>query len=421
MTNRLIPPRAVCGAALLAMLSAACTQSASEAQPAAPPGSYLYVWAGDGDEKDSDFLAVVDALPGSATYGELVATLPVGAAATMPHHVEYESPRDNLLFANGWKAGHSFIIDLKDPLKPRLAGQFKGAGGYSFPHSFARLPNGRVLSVFQSAGKKYAPPGGLVELDLQGKAVRATPSHSADIPDELNWPYSLAVHPTADRVITTSTDMGMPPFEDWPPHYTNHVQIWSLSKLTLLHSVALPPAPDGGRRHIWPAEPRVLADGSVYVNSFNCGLYRLTGIDGATPKAEWVHSFPGGTSMMDMCAVPVVSGKYWVQTVAGLPGLIVLDVSNPAKPVEVSRLDLGKDFPMPHWLAADRASDRLILTGDGNSWALMLRLNPKTGKLTIDERFRDRATNRVGARFDRASWPHGASGKAIVHGAVFRG
>ncbi len=421
MTNRPRPLRVVFGAALLAMLSEACARNEPEPQAAAPPGSYLYVWAGDGDEKDSDFLAVVDARPSSATYGELVATLPVGTTATMPHHVEYESPRDNLLFANGWKAGRSFIIDLKDPLKPRLASQFKGAGGYSFPHSFARMPNGHVLSVFQSAGVKYAPPGGLVELDLQGKALRATPSRSADIPDDLNWPYSLAIHAAADRVITTSTDMGMPPFKDWPPHFTNHVQIWSLSGLKLLASAALPPAPDGGRRHIWPAEPRVLADGSVYVNTFNCGLYRLTGIDGPAPKAEWVHSFPGGNSMMDMCAVPVVSGKYWVQTAAALPGLIVLDVSNPARPAEASRLNLGKDFPMPHWLAADRASDRLILTGDSNSWALMLRLDQRTGKLSVDRNFRDRASNRLGARFDRTRWPHGASGKAIVHGAVFRG
>lgn len=405
-------------AGLLAIAAASC--SAGDAPTAPEPGSYLYVWAGDGDEKGSDFLAVVDARPASAGYGDLVATLPVGASATMPHHVEYESPPDDHLFVNGWKAGRSFVIDLADPLKPRLAAQFQGAGGYSFPHSFARLPNGHVLAVFQSAGTRYAPPGGLVELDLSGKAVRATPSRTADIPDELNWPYSLAVHTAADRVITTSTDMGMPPWDKWQAHDTNHVQIWSLSGLKLLASIALPPAPDGSRRHIWPAEPRVLADGSVYVNSFTCGLYRLSGIDTPSPKAEWVHSFPGGTSLMDMCAVPVVSGKYWVQTVAGLPGLIVLDVGDPARPVEVSRLKLGKEFAMPHWLAADRSSDRLVLTGDNNSWALMLRLDPNSGKLTVDERFRDRATGRLGARFDRDRWPHGDSGKAIVHGAVFR-
>lgn len=407
-------------AALAAALLLGCSERDGAEQPAeAAPGSYLYVWSGDADEKDSDFLAVVDARESSETYGNVVATIPVGAKATMPHHVEYESPADQMLFVNGWKAGHSFVIDLRDPLHPKLASQFKGAGGYSYPHSFARLPNGNVLAVFQSVGTRYAPPGGLVELDTKGRFVRATPSATPDIPDSLNWPYSLAVDPALDRVITTSTDMGMPPFEQWQTHDTNHVQIWSLSGRKLLATVALPKAPEG-RRHIWPAEPRVLADGSVYVNSFTCGLYRLTGIATSAPKAEWVYSFPGGTAFHDMCAVPVVSGRYWVQTVAGLPGLIVLDTSNPAKPVEVSRLKLGGRFPMPHWLAADRSSDRLVLTGDSNSWALMLKLDPNSGALSIDERFRDRASGRLGAHFDRQKWPHGATGKAIVHGAVFR-
>ena len=53
-----------------------------------------------------------------------------------------------------------------------------------------------------------------------------------------------------------------------------------------------------------------------------------------------------------MCSVPVVIGHYWIQTVAALPGLIALDVTHPEKPVEVSRLALDPQFPMPHWLAA---------------------------------------------------------------------
>lgn len=390
------------------------TQGApSRAAPtaAAGNGAYLYVWSGDADEKDSDFLAVIDARSSSPTYGKIVATAPVGAKATMPHHIEYEYPADDMLFVNGWKAGHSFVIDLRDPLKPRLAAQFKGAGGYSYPHSFARLPNGNVVATFQSRGERYAPPGGLLELDRTGKAVRARPSATPDIPDKLNWPYSLVVHPALDRVITTSADMGMPGIKQPEVYNTNHVQLWTKGELKLLGSVALPPAP-AGRHHISPAEPRVLADGSVYVNSFTCGLYRVTGIDGAAPKAEFVHAFPGGTGNHDMCAVPVVSGKYWVQTVGAVNGLVVLDVSDPARPVEVSRLSLDNaKYHMPHWLAADRSSDRLVVTGSGGSWVLMLRLDPHTGKLSIDERFQ--------ANFDRTSWPHGDTGKALVHGAVF--
>ena len=52
---------------------------------------------------------------------------------------------------------------------------------------------------------------------------------------------------------------------------------------------------------------------------------------------------------------------------AGVAGLIVLDVSDPAKPIEVSRLTLNERYPMPHWLAADRTSGRLVVTGDGRT------------------------------------------------------
>lgn len=411
--------RRITGSLLLALL-AGCGAESDTSVEATPAGSYLYVWSGDEDEKDSDFLAIVDADPNSPRYGATVATLPVGDTALMPHHSEYESPPDHQLFLNGWKAGKSFVADLTDPLKPRLGGRFAGLGGYTYPHSFARLDNGHRLATFQSSSPQYGPLGGLVEIDAKGGFVRGTPSKTADMPDDLNWPYSLAVDTARNLVITTSSDMGMPPWDQWQLHDTRHVQLWGLEDLSLKATLSLPEAPAGGRNHLWPAEPRLLEDGTVMVNTFACGLYRLTGLDGDTPAAEWVYSFPGGTDLSDMCAVPVVIDHYWVQTAAAINGLIVLDMTDPAEPREVSRLELPHEFHMPHWLAADRSSDRLILTGDSNSWALMLRFDAKTGKLAIDEKFRDPDTKRLGARFDRTDWPHGKTGKAIIHGAVFR-
>ena len=85
---------------------------------------YLIVWAGDKDEKDSDFISIIDLRRSASTYGEIIATLPVGANATMPHHTEYEYPPNDTLFANGWVTGQTFLIDLIEPLNPRLAGEF---------------------------------------------------------------------------------------------------------------------------------------------------------------------------------------------------------------------------------------------------------------------------------------------------------
>lgn len=391
------------------------TASAIGPATAAEPGKqarFLYAWAGDADEKDSDFLAVIDVDPASVSYGKVVASAPTGVKATMPHHIEYETPPGATLFANGWKASHSFVLDIADPLKPRVAANFKRAGEYSYPHSFARLPNGNILVTFQSIGEKYAPPGGLVELDANGQMVRAGASATPDIPTAINWPYSLAVAPAVDRVITTSTDMGMGP--GWKSPETSHVQIWSLSELKLLASVALPNS-DKGKHNIYPAEPRLLADGSVYVNTFTCGLYRISGLTSAKPTANFVHAFPSGPADHDMCSVPLVIGKYWIQTVGSINGLVVLDTSDPDRPVEVSRLTLPHNFHVPHWIAADRAAGRIAVTGMQDSWLAMLKFDERTGQLSIDEGFGIGG----GVQFDRADWPHGASGKAIVHGTVF--
>lgn len=395
-------------AGLLASIGVAATAAADVGMPA----RYLYAWAGDEDEKDSDFLAVIDANPASSSYGQVVATAPIGVKATMPHHIEYETPPGTTLFANGWKASHSFVLDIADPLKPRVIADFKRAGDYSYPHSFARLPNGNTLATFQSMGDKYAPPGGLVELDERGQLVRATPSATPDIPTATNWPYSLAVAGGVDRVITTSTDMGMGP--GWKSPATSHVQIWSLSDLKLLASVALPDT--GKEKHnIYPAEPRLLADGSVYVSTFTCGLFRIDGLTSAKPTAKFVHAFPFGPADHDMCSVPLVIGKYWIQTVGAINGLVVLDTSDPDRPVEVSRLVLPHGFHGPHWIAADRGSGRIVVTGMQDSWLAMLRFDDRTGQLSIDETL----GNGGGIQFDRPNWPHGASGKAIVHGTVF--
>jgi hypothetical protein len=70
-------------------------------------------------------------------------------------------------------------------------------------------------------------------------------------------------------------------------------------------------------------------------------------VNGARPLVELVYTFPGGDGLHTMCEVPVVVGHYWIQTVPALPGLIVLDVSHPGKPVEVSRLTLDPLFVLP--------------------------------------------------------------------------
>lgn len=389
---------------------------------------YIFVWSGDAAHKSTDFLAVVDAQPSSVSYAQIVATVPVNLTGTMPHHTEYEFPQGNVLFANGWTGNRTFLFDLNHPLQPRLVGQFQDRNGYSFAHSFVRLPNQHILATFQSYGAGYAPGGGLVELDESGAVVRSGSAIDSTVNKDLIWPYSLAALPQADRVVSTSTPMGWTDWAKLPPNSwptkkidaqnTAQVQVWRLSDLHLLKTISL--VDDGvGKHNLLPAEPRVLSDGSVLVATFACGLFRITGTTTTNPSAKMVHTFPGGDNEHTMCAVPVVIGHYWIQTVPALPGLIALDVSNPQKPVEVSRLKLDSTFMMTHWVAADRRSDRLVITGHEQSWLVMARFNQQTGALSLDQTFREPGSKQLGINFARQDWPHGRTGPAVVHGALF--
>ena len=376
----------------------------------------LYVWAGDVDRRDTDFLAVVDADPESRGYGSVLTTVPVERRGTHPHHTEHRMPADGILFANGFMAGATFRFDLTDLAAPRLAGAFEEAAGFTWPHSYERLPNGNVLATFQGVGPENADPGGLVEIDGEGSVVRSASAADPAAPRALVRPYSLAIVPDLDRVVVTSYDMG----EDMGMRggrrgRTHVVQVWRLSDLAVIATIDLPPLPGGGGDE-QPGEPRVLADGrTVLVATFTCGLYRITGLGGANPGAEPVHRFEGGG-----CAVPVVRDRFWFQSVPSAHSVVALDVSNPGDPVEVSRLELGaRGFP--HWLALDEGSSRIVIAdrGDGEERIYVARFDPGTGALSLDERFRDPGSDRPGVSFERAEWPHGRTGAARPHGSVF--
>jgi 56kDa selenium binding protein (SBP56) len=398
---------------ITAVMIAGCRagRSSPVTGPELASSRYLFVWAGDADKRESDFLAVVDVDRQSPGYAQVVTTLPVGAVGTRPHHTEYEMPSDGLLWANGFAAGRTFQFDLRDPTRPRLVGWFGDAGPFSHPHSFARLPGGNVLATFQHRiGAGMAATGGIVELDSAGQVVRYASAAAPGV-DTTIRPYSLAVVPALDRVVTTATDMHL-------AVRSRAVQIWRLSDLALLHTLLLPPGPRGDENWL-TAEPRVLADGrTVLVNTFTCGLYRLRGLEGDAPRAEWVYSTPWTEGRN--CAVPVVAGHFWLQTSGVEHAVVSLDISDPSHPREASRLTLQPD-QVPHWIALEPSGQRLVITGyrELEQWVLLADLDPATGALQLDTSFKAPGAEQPGVDFGRDRWPHGATGPAVPHGAVF--
>ncbi len=388
-------------------LLSACACALILLVPIAPePARYLFVWAGDSAGQASDFLAVLDVTPGHPTYGRVVGSVAAGTVGTTPHHTEYTLSETGFLFANGFKSGKSFIFDVREPLRVKLVRAFDDIDGYSHPHSFVRLPNGHVLATFSM--KHGERGGGLVEMDNDGRVVRTSSAVDPSVPDVLIRPYSIAVLPNLDRLLSTSSPM---PFLDGPGVA---VQVWRMSDLKLLRTIRLSPGPRG-YGHEDPQEPRVLADGkTVLVQTRSCGLHRITGLDSDKPQADPIYTFDGG-----LCGVPLVVGHYWIEAVPAMGGVVVLDVADPAKPVKVSQVSLGPD-QFTHWMAWDDAGSRIILnSGGADSRLFMLHFDRNSGHVTLDTEFRNSGSASPGFSMSDLNLPHGFRGAGLPHGAVF--
>ena len=392
------------------LLLAACGCSPMATKRESVGSTHLFVWAWDVDSAAGDFLATVDVDRSSATYGQVVSTLPTPAGRGA-HHTEYEMSTSQL-FANSFETGRTSVFDLSNPVHPRLLGDFGDAGPYTHPHSFARTPSGTVLATYQGLAADHNASGGLVELDDRGRMLRAT--SAADRLDPDIRPYSLVAIPQLDRVLTTSADMH-------GERVGRSVQVWRLSDLALLHTVLLPPGPRGNE-HLHPAEARLLGDGkTVMVTTFRCGLYVLSALD-SIPVARLARSFPWSPVAGEDtdCNVPVRSGRFWVQPVGTTGSLVVLDVSRPEAPVIVDELAFGVDA-RPHWLALEPGGRRIVMTGGGTlaGGVYLIDMDPETGQLRRAGDLPATGSRIPGIRFARNEWPHGKTGPAFAHGAVF--
>lgn len=409
---------------LLSGIIAALPLAATVA-PAAEPasqGHYMFAWAGDPEQRGEDFIAVIDADPASPHYGELLTAAASGIITRQVHHTEYWMPEGGQLFANDHRSGDTVIFDLTDPLKPHVRAKFHDLAGFSHPHSFLRLPNGHVLASFQFEGAfhhaagphdepaedpaaKPGAHGGIVEIDDDGRAIRAAATADATHADSPLMAYSLVPLPDLDRVLVTNSGMRS---ED-PNGHT--YQMFRLSDLKLLSTNAFDPGP-GRYGEIDPEEPRRGPDGAVYVQTVGCGVERVSDLTSDHPVARLVYQFPGS-----FCGVPSLVGRYWIQSVQLLHAIVVLDLTAPGGPREVARAVLDGQI-LPHWTGYDPRTHRVAVSGYGETRVFMLTFDPQSGALALDRAFHDGAG---GPGFDtgKRAWPHGWTGAAQVHGIVF--
>jgi hypothetical protein len=398
-------------APLLAFLLLGCAnESPRPTNATAAPARYLYVWAGTGDDTTNgvDMMTVIDANPASATYATVLTALSVDSTGRMPHHTEFSLPPKGPLFANDFTGDKTFLIDFSTPTAPSFGRRLPGVPGGRQLHSFARLPNGHVLATVQFGDSSVAGnPGGLAEFDGEGNLVRTGWSRDSTFPGAKIRTYSLAVSPEADRLVTTSTPMG--------DEITAHVvQVWRLSDLALLKTLAVPEVA-GDTAHRYPFEVRTLSDGSMMMNTYACGFFHIAGL-GGSPTITRVMTMPHSYG----CSVPVIADSLMIMPIAFAHRFATINIADPAHPREIASFATDSTF-FPHWAATDPGSDRLVVTDQGNGMPMVkiAHLDRSTGRLSWDAAFKDAGATGPGVSFHRSTWPNGATGMAMPHGALF--
>ena len=164
------------------------------------PEKYLYLFCVDADEKDNDFVAVIDVDPDSATHGTITYTLDLGTKGNETHHWGYTDDRTRI-WAGGLQSSRIWLIDVaSDPARPRIEkilADVPRSTGLSGPHTYYALP-GRMLLTFLGAADGGLPAG-LAEFTNDGQFIR-TIGNPSDAP----YGYDLAVKPERNRMITSS-------------------------------------------------------------------------------------------------------------------------------------------------------------------------------------------------------------------------
>lgn len=276
---------------VVACLVSACSSPSRDRPTAATaPSPYLLVSAGDGDEAESDFLAVIDLREGSATLGTAISTLPTSLKGSMPHHMEYTlPPAGEWLFLNAHHSEASLLLDVTNPRALRVVKTFAPPAPLRFPHDYTRTPTGtRLVGFLRSDGKSIdstetAKPGnhgGIAEYRADGTLLRT--AIAGDANGKPVRPYAFALLPKIDRLVVTSAPM-------MENTWADVVQVYRYSDFTLLHTMSLPAGRGPNGREVPGSEhagfgPRVLSDGSVFFNSYGCAFYRLSAIDSDAPK-----------------------------------------------------------------------------------------------------------------------------------------
>ncbi|HYV58339.1 MAG TPA: hypothetical protein VE911_12370 [Candidatus Nitrosopolaris sp.] len=404
---------------------------------------FLVVWAGDADRQNSDFLAVLDADPTSASYGKVLRTYPVRSRGNEPNLLTAVPRPDRLVFATALLTSRTFVFDLRQPLAGRLlhVDEPDARRRLWAPQEPVSLPNGYVaIACSDPAGYRGDPrevvtaAGGLLELNSDGRRVRETSAADPTAHGFLFAPCGAALVAGGARIVTASTAHGYAASTQGERMPGIGVQIWKVEDLTLVKTIGLEAGPRG-EENLGPLTARAMRQKPiVYVNTEGGGVYASDSIQTEVPSFRLVYDFGAGVHGGGAALTP--DDRYYVVALPGKNRVASLDVADPWKPRPISSVRFDRD-PMDSSRSRRGGPDTLTMSADGTRIAVsdytvdvpgffqdgdhrvyMMRLDPATGRLRIDGAFVDELTGEVGVNFNRTRWPHGETGPARPKGLL---
>ena len=342
----------------------------------------LYVWTRDGDHKESDFIAVLDVDPKSASYGKVIATAPTNSAANEAHHFGYTAKADRI-FGAGMFSNKIFIYDVKGaPRSPKLIKTVDlDATGYSGPHTMYAVPEGVMIAMLGAVGG--GGPGALVLLDDDGNFKKAWPVSRPD--GQPGYMYDVGVKPEMNRMITSSwAHPGHVKAGDHPQHSGKDVVVWDWKTKKILQVEELDLAPLEVR---WMHGPNGLG-GFTNAAFGNSVWYWEDGDKDGKLEFQRVLQLPDNSVPADMRIS--YDNRYLYVSLWGGGKVQQYDISNPKSPTLVSEVAI----PQPNMMRLTPDSRRLYVTnsllssldGQVQFGAWLINVGPQG--MSVDERFK---------------------------------
>jgi methanethiol oxidase len=312
--------------------------------------SFVYVWTRDATGEASDFIAVVDADPASATFGEIVSTAPTGSTNNEAHHFGYTESADRI-FAGGMISNRVFVYHIGDD--PRRLDLVRTVDldptGYTGPHTAYAVPGGVLVTMMGAADEHGS--GAIVELDTNGDFVRAFPAplHQGR-PIHL---YDVSIRPKTNRMVASGLAHSAH-FAHGPPdpeQVGNQIVIWDWEEGEVTQIVEV----DAG-----PAVLRWLRDPSAtggFVNTiFGNSVWFWDEAGDGTLAFERVIQMPEGSLPVDMRVSP--DDRYLFVSLWAGGKVQQYDISDPRSPTLIGEAEV----PQPNMMRLSPDGTRLYVT-----------------------------------------------------------